>query len=231
MFSSIGLHPQAQEGPFIATVAKYFCSSECNQESGTRRKALSDWCSAKGYDALETEEYVDVLAGKSLEKPELQRLLQDIRAGKIRHVVTFDLSNLSTYATSIIEAIRLLIMHGVTVDGPGEDRLAFQKATKSLIEAAKDLVMTRERKKTSERIKAGMVAAKDRGVRIGARLGEKRALGFRKNYEHENLNLVRAVLKMHKKGLSSYSIAETLSSGVERVSRAKIVRIIERHAE
>lgn len=208
-------------------IAVYLRVSTDKQQTTAQRDAVARWCHERGYK--KTAEYVDEgVSGKTLQRPGFKKLIADVRAGRVRRIVTFELSRLSRDFLDLLEVMRTLTELGVVVEVPGEGSVQFESTMEQFLVAAKSLVAAQERERLSERTKAGMAAARARGARIGAQRGERRALGFRKSYEAENPDLVRKVKNLAGRGLSSYAIADVVSGEGNKVSRSKVVRILAR---
>jgi putative DNA-invertase from lambdoid prophage Rac len=208
-------------------IAVYLRVSTSKQETRAQQDAVANWCRERGY--RKTAEYVDEgVSGKTLQRPAFKRLIADVRAGKVQKIVTFELSRLSRDFLDLLEVMRTLTEHGVVVEVPGEGSVQFDSTMEQFIVAAKSLVAAQERERLSARTKAGMAAARARGAKIGAQKGDRRALGFRKDYVAEAPELVRKIRSLARRGLSTFAIADAVSSEEAPVSRAKVMRILAR---
>lgn len=211
-------------------IGVYVRVSTSKQETAAQRKAIADWCRRQGYSSDGLREYVDDgVSGRTLERPAFRQLMADVRAGKVKRIVTFELSRLSRDFLDLLDVMRTLTDAGVVVEVPGEGAVAFESTIQQFVVAAKSLVASQERERISERTKAGLAAAKARGVKLGASKGEKRALGFRKDYCMENGALVDKILALAARDVPTHAIAQAVSTPAEPVSRSKVVRILRRH--
>jgi DNA invertase Pin-like site-specific DNA recombinase len=213
-------------------IAVYVRVSTSKQETAAQRKAIRDWCKLKGYDQAETVEFVDEgVSGKTLERPAFRRLMAEIRTGKVKRVVTFELSRFSRNFLDLLEVMRVITESGVVVEVPGEGRVQFDNTIEQFVVAAKGLVAAQERERISERTKAGLAAAKARGVKLGPKKGEQRKLGYRKDYREEDAAIVAKVLRLRARGETTHAIAAELVEDGKAISRSKVVRILARHQD
>lgn len=211
-------------------LAVYIRVSTSKQETAAQRKAIADYCRSKGYVGADVREYVDDgVSGKTLERPEFRRLMQDVKAGKVRRIVTFELSRLSRDFLDLLEVMRTLTKFGVVVEVPGEGAVAFDSTMERFIVAARSLVADQERERISERTKAGLAAARARGERLGAPEGNTNRLGFRKDYTADGSALVDELVELRGEGKSFRAIAARLNKRGQKISAKTVRRILERH--
>lgn len=199
------------------------------QETRSQRLAIATWCSERGYS--DVAEYCDNgISGATTERPAFRRLIADARSGQIDRVVTFELSRLSRDFMGLLDVMRVLNDAGVAVEVPGDGEVHFGSTIERFMVAAKSLVAAQERERIRARIAAGMAAAKSRGVKLGARKGERRALGHRKDYRDEDPDLVDRILRLADRDVAPGVIATAVTSDLRYVPRAKVLRILARHA-
>lgn len=209
----------------IAMIAIYLRVSTNKQETTAQRHEIDKWIKQQGYDPREVMEYVDQgLSGKveTTEKRDgLKRLLDDVKGGKIRKLITFEMSRLSRDFMTFLNMMALFTEKGVLVEVPGQGVQLFESSTDKLIMAVKGFVANQFLEDHSRRVKAGMAAAKkgDPEKRYGAPVGNTFNKGKRKEHDPD---LVKNVLKLSSKGLSSYEIAEALK--ITQTMASRLVR-------
>jgi DNA invertase Pin-like site-specific DNA recombinase len=79
---------------------------------------LREWA-AREYPGNPTRDYHDAPGVKLFEAPEFARLRDDILAGKVRHVVSFDADAISHEFTTALDFVRSVIRKRVDVLIPG----------------------------------------------------------------------------------------------------------------
>lgn len=200
--------------------AIYLRTSTNYQETVAQRVAIENWIASRAYPAPEVYEDAGI-SGTEDDRPAFQRLLSDVRAGKVKHVITFEMSRLSRDFMTFLNTLETFREYGVTVEIPGEGVQRFETATDKLLASVKAFTASQFLEDHAKRIKAGMAAAKARGVQLGAPKGHHRNLGRRK--EH-GADVVAKVSGLHKKGLTTRFIAETLD-----LSQSMVSRIIRRY--
>ncbi len=76
-------------------IACYCRVSTARQKTDSQVAEIKRWLKANGYDDSHVEWYVDHESGKTLDRPEFNRLQQDIFAGTVKTVVCWKLDRLS----------------------------------------------------------------------------------------------------------------------------------------
>ena len=151
--------------------------------------------------------YTDKISGAKASRPELDRLTQDMRAGKIERLIVFKLDRLGRSLTHLAlildEMNRLnvpLIASSQGIDTSTENPAA--KLQLGVLMAVAEF----ERGIIKERVNAGLAAAKARGVTLGrpATLGDRTA----------------EVLKLKRNGLGIRAIARELKMAPSSVHKA-----------
>ena len=110
----------------------------------------------------------------------------------------------------------------------GKGKVDFASAEDLLLASISAFTAQAERERIRDRIRSGVKAAKERGVKFGARPGEQRRLGFRK--EHGPA-LVNEILALHTSGLSLRQIAVTLNGKGTAIGHCTVQNILRRHAK
>lgn len=201
-------------------IAIYLRVSTARQETDSQRAAIENWCRMCSYNPSKILEYVDDgHSGKTIERPAFRQMMADIAAGKIKKVITFELSRLSRNFLDTLFVMRTLTEAGVSVEVPGEGAVQFDNTLEQFMVAARGLVGAQERERISARTKAGLMAAKARGVRLGAKVGEKRKLGWRKDYLVSEPRTVEKIIAKRRRGRSYSEIADDLNISVNKAYR------------
>lgn len=139
------------------------------QDLAMQDHAISEWLAKRGIG--EVVEYSDEgVSGKTMKRPGIQALLADIASGKITTVIVYRLDRISRDAISAMKLLLDWMQRGVeffAVDQPilclGKDnvmRLTITALMSELAQIERDVIVSR--------VKAGLAAAKARGVKLGA---------------------------------------------------------------
>jgi DNA invertase Pin-like site-specific DNA recombinase len=146
--------------------AVYVRVSTESQRIDSQEQELRRYCRQRGWK--DPAFYVDKISGAKASRPELDRLMQDIRAGKVERLVVYKLDrlgrSLSHLALLIEELNRLhvsLIASSQGID-TSSDHAAGHLQLNVLIAVAQF-----EREIIKERVNDGLKAAKARGVQLG----------------------------------------------------------------
>lgn len=197
--------------------AVYVRVSTQDQRHDSQMRELEAYCQMRGWTDVAC--YRETESGAKASRPELDRMMTDIRAGKVKRVVAFKLDRLGRSLTHLAlmldEMNRLRVPLICTSQGidTSEDNPAGRLQLGVLMAVAEF-----ERSLIRERVNAGLAAARGRGRRLGRpatlaqRAGEVRAL------KQRGLG-VRAIARELKMPPSSVSIilkvkAETSSASV-----------------
>jgi DNA invertase Pin-like site-specific DNA recombinase len=76
-------------------IGAYCRVSTVRQKADSQINEIAKWLKANGYDDSKTEWYIDKETGKTLNRPEFQRLRRDIFAGRVKTVVVWKLDRIS----------------------------------------------------------------------------------------------------------------------------------------
>jgi site-specific DNA recombinase len=116
----------------VVAYCRVACAKESDPSADVQRQEqmIRRYADARGLSICET--YLDAgVSGGALERPALQRLLADCRAGKVGTVITQDPERLSRNPLSLIAVLESLLEDGVNVEfstEEGKARFAFLKA-------------------------------------------------------------------------------------------------------
>ena len=146
--------------------AVYIRVSTENQRTDSQEQELKRYCRQRCWKDLAF--YVDKISGAKTTRPELDRLMRDIRAGKIERLVVYKLDRLGRSLTHL--ALILDELNGLKVPliassqgiDTSDDNPAGRLQLGVLMAGAEF-----ERGIIKERVNAGLTAAKARGVQLG----------------------------------------------------------------
>jgi len=146
--------------------ALYIRVSTQEQRTDSQNQELKRYCRQRGWKNLSI--YVDKICGAKTSRPELERLMQDIRVGTIERLVVYKLDRLGrslTHLDLILDGLNRLqvplIASSQGID-TSNDNPAGRLQLGVLMAVAEF-----ERGIIKERVNAGIAAAKTRGVRFG----------------------------------------------------------------
>lgn len=148
------------------TTAVYIRVSKGEQRHDSQVKELKDYCRARRWENLTF--YMEKECGACVTRPELDRMMTDIRAGKVERIACYKLDRLGRSLTHLAlimdEMNRLrvpLICASQGID-TSDDNPAGRLQLGVLMAVAEF-----ERSLIRERVNSGLRAARERGVRLG----------------------------------------------------------------
>ncbi len=187
----------------IMTTALYGRVSTGFQQTGleSQRMALKNWCETKSItDYVLYEDFA--VSGTKVSRPSLDKMMNEVRSGKIKRVVVYSFSRFARSTTQLLSALeefRLLNVEFVSLSEQVDTSSAIGKALFTIISA----IATLERDLVSERVKNGMLSAKAKGKRIGRPSTIKPEL----------------IMTLHHEGYNQREIAKMLNIGQATVAR------------
>jgi DNA invertase Pin-like site-specific DNA recombinase len=146
--------------------ALYIRVSTEGQRTDSQEQELKRYCCQRGWKDVTL--YVDRISGAKASRPELDRLMQDIRAGKIERLVVYKLDRLGRSLTHLalildeLNRLRVPLIASSQGIDTSDDNPAGRLQLGVLMAVAEF-----ERGIIKERVNAGLAAAKARGVRLG----------------------------------------------------------------
>ena len=148
------------------------------------------------------------ISGKTVNRPEFQRLLQDARAGQLDTIIVYRLDRFSRNATTAIKLLLDLDEVGVAFISVTQPvlNLGHENPFRRTMLAAFAEIAEIERETIVARVRAGLEAAKKRGVRLGAP-------------PKVSAEKQREALTLKAQGLSYKKIAEKLDLSVGSVHK------------
>lgn len=184
------------------TTAIYERVSSLKQSTESQKADLEAFGAAEEAKGRSVKRYLDKFTGKTLDRPDMNRLLADMRAGKIQTIVVWRLDRLGRTAsglTKLFEEFQTLGVNFVSI----RDGIDLSTAAGRLIANVLASVAAYETEIRSERIAAGISAKRARGERWNN--------GRRRGDCHKTTQEVRAVIhSMKGQGDSVATIARVL---------------------
>lgn len=151
--------------------------------------------------------YSEQISGTARERPELDRMMRDARAGKLTHLVIWALDRLGRTMGSTFNTVLELDSLGVRIISVQEGWLDMEGPVRSLLVAVFSWVSAQEKARLIERVRIGM----DRARREGQHLGRPRV--------DVDLNRLR---DLRGRGLSVRAAAREMKLAPATVHRALI---------
>lgn len=148
-------------------VALYSRVSTDKQQNGleSQRRALEEYCKTKGI--LEYEVFEDSnISGSKSSRPELDRMLKEVRDGKFDMVLVYSFSRFARSTKFLLDSLEefsLLKVNFVSLSENIDLSSAIGRAMFTIISA----IATLERELIAERVRNGMINARAKGRRIG----------------------------------------------------------------
>jgi len=146
--------------------AIYLRVSTSEQTHDPQRTELNELCERRGWK--DVTEYADTISGTKFTRSGLDRMMADVRRGKIERVVVVKLDRLGRSLAHLAQLIGELDLHRVALIASSQsidtshDNPAGRLQMHVLMAVAEF-----ERSLIRERTKAGLVAARARGSRLG----------------------------------------------------------------
>jgi putative DNA-invertase from lambdoid prophage Rac len=136
------------------------------QKTDSQEYEVKRYCSARGWHDLEI--YTDKMSGGKVSRPELDRMVQDMRAGKIARVVVYKLDRCGRSLTHLCLLIDEMNRLGIPLvcTSQGIDTSENNPCAKFQLDVLK-AVCEFERNLIRERVNSGLAAARAKGVRLG----------------------------------------------------------------
>ena len=169
--------------------AVYIRVSTEGQRTDSQEHELKRYCRQRGWKDLAV--YTDKLSGAKTSRPQLDQMMQDMRAGKIERLIVYKLDRLGrslTHLALILDEMNRLKIP-LIASSQGIDTSADSPAGRLQLGVLM-AVAEFERGIIKERVNAGLAAARQRGVQLGrpttidgraaeVRKLKKRGLGLR----------------------------------------------------
>ncbi len=167
------------------------------QKTDSQEYEIKRYCSARGWKDLEI--YTDRMSGGKASRPELDRMVQDMRAGKVARVVVYKLDRCGRSLTHLCLLIDEMNNLGVPLIcvSQGIDTSENNPCAKFQLDVLK-AVCEFERNLIRERVNSGLAAAKAKGVVLGrpATLQRRRADVLELREQGKGIRQISRELKM-----------------------------------
>lgn len=186
-------------------IAAYVRVSTRGQKTDGQEQELRAWFKQNGFDLRQVEWYIDRESGKSLRRPEFDRLQRDIFDGRTKTVVCWKLDRLSRRLRDGVNLLAGWCERGLKVIVVTQ-RIELNGAVGRMIAAVMLGLAEIELEFRAERQAAGIKAAKRKGVYLGRRPGTTKAKPKR-------------ALELRSRGLNDREIATSLGASVRTVQR------------
>ena len=195
-------------------IAVYVRVSTDKQDHAAQVPDIDRWLTAYG-EGYGTEWYRDTFTGKTMDRPEMRRLMADIHAGEIVKLVVWRLDRLGRTTVQMLTFLDYLEKHGIDFvsikDGFDASTPSGRLLRNMLVSFAEY-----EREIIRERVCAGIEKAKRAGKKWGGR-----KVGSRGQLKDKTLENVKIMLDA---GVSKVDVARHL--GMARSTVYEAVRLI-----
>lgn len=136
------------------------------QTHASQLHELRTYCERRGWNNV--EEVIDTASGAKSSRRGLDRLMAEVRRGKVDVILCFKLDRLGRSLAHLAQLIAEFQTHGVALVCPGQGiDTTNQNPAAQLQLNILCAVAEFEREVIRERVNAGLAAAKARGVRLG----------------------------------------------------------------
>jgi DNA invertase Pin-like site-specific DNA recombinase len=152
--------------------AVYIRVSTTGQNEGGQRREINRWLKGNGVEDVEW--YVDKQTGDNLDRPDFKRLQADVFNGEIQMIVVWKLDRLSRSLRDGIDTLCDWCDRGLRLVSVTQ-QLDFNGAVGKLIASVLFAVAEMEQETRRERQRAGIEAARERGVYKGRKRGSTKA--------------------------------------------------------
>lgn len=143
-------------------VAAYVRVSTNDQTTGLQRDAIGRYVAGNDLVAW----YEDQASGAARSRPMLDRLMADVRAGRVAQVVVYKFDRFARSTQHLLEALEEFRKRGVTFTSLTEG-IDTSTAIGRMVYTFLAAIAEFERELIRERVQAGVAAAKRRGTKFG----------------------------------------------------------------
>ncbi len=189
-------------------VAVYVRVSTTDQNFASQEDTLRDFCGRQGWDRLTW--YKEKKSGANIGRAQLGRLMDDTRHGRIDMVLVFKLERFGRSTLHMLQCVEEFKSKGVRFMSATEP-IDTGNSTGQLVLEIMAAIASHQRLQSLERSRAGITAARKRGVR----LGRPSTMGAQ----------IAKVLKLSKKEKNLSEVARR--AGVSRSYVGKILKAAE----
>jgi putative DNA-invertase from lambdoid prophage Rac len=147
-------------------IVVYTRISTANQSADSQLEELRGYCERRGWENV--QEISDIISGGATSRAGLDRLMGMVRRGKVATIVAFKLDRLARSLAHLAQLIGELQSHGTALICPSQgidttDSNPVAHLQLNILGAVAQF----ERDLITERVNAGLRAAKQRGVTLG----------------------------------------------------------------
>jgi DNA invertase Pin-like site-specific DNA recombinase len=192
----------------MKATAVYIRVSTIGQNEAGQRQEVKRWLTGNGIPPESVRWYVDKESGDSLARPEFARLQRDVFNGEVGAVVVWKLDRLSRKLRDGINTLCDWCERGLRVVSVTQ-QIDFNGTVGKMLAAVLLGVAEMEQETRRERQRAGIEAAKARGVYLGRKSGTTKAKPAR-------------AAALRDKGLTHDEIATAMA-----VSRRTVIRYLQ----
>lgn len=153
-------------------VVLYVRTSTGKQEAENQLIQLRNYCQNMGYKI--EHEFVDVISGKETSRPEYDKMFKDAHKRLFDMVIFWDISRFSRAGTlHTLQKLKELENLGIKWHSYNDPYLSSVGEFKDVVISIMSTLAKIERQKISERTKAGLQRAKQKGKKPGRPVGKK----------------------------------------------------------
>jgi DNA invertase Pin-like site-specific DNA recombinase len=196
-------HQKTKEPPM--TIAAYCRVSSRHQKADSQVSEITKWLAAHGYDQEQVEWFIDKVTGKTLRRPEFERLQKAIFAGQVTTVIVWKLDRLSRRLRDGVNVLADWCERGLKIVVITQS-IELNGAVGRMIAALLLGLAEIELEYRAERQAAGIEVAKKKGIYKGRKLGTTKG-------EPDRARELRA------KGLKVSEIAQAMGTSNRTVQR------------
>lgn len=189
----------------MKSVAVYVRVSTKGQNTDSQEQEITAWLRNNGYDLSNVGWYIDRASGKTLQRPEFERMQRDIFNGTVKTVVCWKIDRLSRRLRDGVNLLAEWCERGLRVVATTQ-QIELSGAMGRMMAAVMLGLAEVELEYRAERQAAGIKAARKRGVYGGRRSGTTKAAPTR-------------VIELRNRGLNDGEIATALGVSIRTVQR------------
>lgn len=193
------------------TIAAYVRVSSKRQKDDGQRAEIQKWLDANGIDAKQVEWYADKETGRTMQRPEFDRLQKDIFNGKVKCVILWKLDRLSRRLKDGVTTLADWAERGLKIVVVTQ-QLEFNGAVGRTLAALLMGLSEIEWEYRKERQQAGIAVAKKKNIYKGRKAGTTKGKPERAK-------------ELKAKGLNAAEIATALG-----VSERTVFRYLDKEA-
>ena len=184
------------------STAVYYRVSTFRQDIENQVKAVSDYCNSQKISPSEVAVFEDVVSGATDLRPNLQRLIDDIKIGLIKRVVVWRLDRLGRSLQHLIKLMELFKKYNVAfvsvqeaIDTSTSAGVLMFHILGSMAQFERDLI--------SERAKLSCLRRKSEGKYVGRVKGSKdirkrKTDGYKRRYLIKHFEEAKALFNLSK---------------------------------